>query len=63
VSEDMGGYALPWSNQKVKITKLAQEIGIGPSMLLLTVKQTIIFFVVLTIVNVPYYIALYGVST
>lgn len=49
----MGSYSLPCFDQKVRITSLAQEIGIGPSMLLLTIKQTILFFIALTIVNIP----------
>jgi len=42
-------------NCSQKITNLAKEINIGPAMFLMTAKQLMVFFFVMTIVNIPNY--------
>jgi hypothetical protein len=40
------------------ITDVSKEIGLGPSLLLLSIKNITIFFFVATIINIPNYFIL-----
>ena len=63
--DDTGNYSLfPFSkNYAPQISNLAQEIGIGPSMFLLTIKKLILYFTLLTIINIPLFFFYYGSSS
>ena len=39
---------------------MATQIGAGPAMFLIGMKQLMIFFALMTIVNIPIYIFLWG---
>jgi hypothetical protein len=45
------------------ITDVTKEIGAGPSMFLIGLKQLIIFFFIMVIINIPIYTILGGAST
>jgi hypothetical protein len=40
------------------ITDISKEIGLGPSLLLLSIKNLAIFFFIATIINIPNYFIL-----
>jgi hypothetical protein len=45
-------------NEPPDITDLSKEIGLGPSLLLLSIKNLAIFFFIATIINIPNYFIL-----
>jgi len=61
--DSLGNYVDPLCNTtkcckkncSQKITNLAKEINIGPAMFLMTAKQLMVFFFVMTIINIPNY--------
>ena len=62
LTDEIGNYPNPCSKKDYHITRLSQEIGIGPSMFLLTIKQTIWLFFIFTVLNIPIYIILNACS-
>lgn len=40
---------------KAEITELAKEIGVGPALFLMSTKSLTIFFLLISIINVPVY--------
>jgi hypothetical protein len=53
---------VPYSQNKdnFEISKLARELGVGPSMFLISIKKLALFFFIMTIINIPVYVFLYG---
>lgn len=47
----------------LEITNLAKELGIGPSIFLITVKKLIFLFSILTFINIPVFCFLYGTDS
>jgi hypothetical protein len=60
--EPLGNYYVPLCQNKDKfeISKLARELGVGPSMFLISIKKLALFFFIMTIINIPVYVFLYG---
>jgi hypothetical protein len=60
--EPLGNYYTPLIQKKkdFRISELAREIGVGPSMFLISIKKLSLFFLLMTIFNCPVYVFLYG---
>ena len=60
--ESLGSYENPYFKipclKSEPITEMAKEIGIGPTMFLMSVKQLIKIFLVFTMLNMPIYVYL-----
>jgi len=54
----------PWlcCCRDARISEMSQEIGVGPTMFLMSAKSLAILFFVLTIINIPCYVFYYGSS-
>ena len=48
------------SKNKNTITEMATQLGAGPSMFLIGMKQLMYFFIVMSIINIPIYVFLWG---
>lgn len=58
ICDELGYYPVCWCKQK-PVSPMAKEIGLGPTMFLISAKALAWFFVVLTILNVPTYMFFY----
>ena len=54
ICDELGAYPMCCGKQK-DITLMAKEIGVGPTMFLLSTKHLAYFFVFLSILNIPIY--------
>jgi len=54
----------PWlcCCRDARISEMSQEIGVGPTMFLMSAKSLAILFFVLTIINIPCYVFYFGSS-
>ena len=59
ICEELGYYPVCCCKQK-PVSSMAKEIGLGPTMFLISAKSLAWFFVVLTILNVPTYMFFYA---
>lgn len=57
--------SLPWlccGSSDDRISAMSQEIGVGPTLFLMSAKSLAILFFVLTIINIPCYVFYFGSS-
>ena len=61
IGDRLGAYELftCCSKKKTKISELSKEIGLGPSIFLMSTKSMIFLFFWLTILNLPVYVLFY----